>query len=172
MTKMAAALVGAALVAGPASAAMLATGDAFPAWSLTDNTGRTVSSRDLAGKTYLLWYFPKAMTSGCTKEGCTLRDNFEGFTKADVVVMGVSYDSPKTNAEFVAKNHFPFKLLSDTDHALAKEVGANSALGIVARRISYLVGPDGRVIKAYDDVQPAEHARQVLDDLAALAAKR
>jgi len=172
MPKTIVALLGLALAGGSASAAMLAPGEQFPAWSLTDDRGQTVSSQDLAGKTYLLWYYPKAMSSGCTKEGCTLRDNFDGFRKANVEVFGVSYDSPKSNAEFVAKYGFPFRLLSDSDHALAKKVGADGVMGIMARRISYLIGPDGKVIKAYDDVQPAMHAQQVLDDLAAMAKGR
>src|SRR2546427_11673694 len=59
--------------------ALLARGDAFPAWTLSDQTGATVSSRDLAGKTYLLWFYPKAMTPGCTTEGDGLRDSFAAF---------------------------------------------------------------------------------------------
>src|SRR3989475_12081827 len=59
--------------------ALLAPGDAFPAWTLSDQTGATVSSRDLAGKTYLLWFYPKAMTPGCTTEGDGLRDSFAAF---------------------------------------------------------------------------------------------
>jgi thioredoxin-dependent peroxiredoxin len=156
-----------------ASAAMLAPGQPFPAWSLRDDAGHIVSSADLAGKTYLLWFFPKAMTSGCTKEGCTLRDNFTGFEKAGVTLLGVSFDPPASNAKFVATYHFPFRLLSDSDHKLAVAVGAaDSTSRPWARRISYLVGPDGKVIKAYDHVQPAEHAGQVLADLAAMAKRR
>ncbi len=155
-------LTGSALAAG-----MLKAGDVFPAWKLTDQAGTEVSSADLAGKTYLLWFFPKAMTPGCTKEGCTLRDNYSGFEKAGVQVLGVSFDAPATNAEFVAKNHFPFRLLSDSGKTLAVAVGAaDSTSRIWARRISYLVGPDGKVMVAYPDVDPATHAGQVLEDLA------
>jgi peroxiredoxin Q/BCP len=145
---------------------MLKPGEAFPAWKLQDQTDATVSSADLAGKTYLLWFYPKAMTSGCTKEGCTLRDNYAGFQKAGVEVVGVSFDDPKANSEFVAKEHFPFRLLSDKDHALAVAVGAaDSPSRAYAKRISYLVGPDGKVMKAYANVDPAKHATQVLADL-------
>jgi thioredoxin-dependent peroxiredoxin len=149
------------------AAEMLKPGDPFPAWSLKDQTGATVKSTDLRGKTYLLWYFPKAMTSGCTREGCELRDNYAGFQKASIVILGISFDDPGKNAEFIAKNHFPFSLLSDSDKSLAIQVGAaDSTSRIVARRISYLVGPDGKVLKAYPDVDPATHAKQVLADLA------
>jgi peroxiredoxin Q/BCP len=145
---------------------MLKPGDPFPAWELPNQTGTVVSSKDYAGKTYLLWYYPKAMTSGCTAEGCALRDNFAAFQKAEVLVFGVSFDDPKDNAEFIAKNKFPFPLLSDAKKTLAVAVGAaDSPNRMWARRISYLVGPDGKVLKAYPDVAPAKHASEVLSDM-------
>jgi peroxiredoxin Q/BCP len=148
---------------------MLKPGDAFPAWQLVDHTGATISSQQLAGTRYLLWYYPKAMTSGCTTEGCAMRDNFGGFKKASVEVLGVSFDTPADNAAFVATNNFPFRLLSDTDKGLAVAAGAaDSTLRPWARRISYLVGADGKVLKAYADVNPAKHAEQVLSDLAGM----
>ncbi len=168
--KLVALLLTALGLASTATAAgMLKPGDSFPAWQLTDQTGAKVSSADLAGKTYLLWFYPKAMTPGCTKEGCTLRDSYAGFQKAGVEVVGVSFDDPKANAEFIEKNHFPFRLLSDSKKELAVAVGAaDSPSRLWARRISYLVGPDGKVLKAYPDVDPAKHAGEVLADLAQL----
>lgn len=160
-------MLAALLTAASALAAeMLKPGEAFPTWELPNQTGTVVSSKDYAGKTYLLWYYPKAMTSGCTAEGCALRDNFAAFQKADVLVFGVSFDDPKDNAEFIAKNKFPFPLLSDAKKTLAVAVGAaDSPSRIWARRISYLVGPDGKVLKAYPDVTPAKHASEVLSDM-------
>jgi len=144
---------------------MLKPGDTFPAWQLVDQTGAKVSSSDFAGKTYLLYFYPKAMTPGCTKEGCALRDDYSAYQKAGVQIVGVSFDQPKENAEFAAKYQFPFRLLSDTKHTLAVEVGAaDSPSSLWARRISYLIGPDGRVLKAYDNVNPGTHAAQVLGD--------
>jgi peroxiredoxin Q/BCP len=157
------------LASSAAAQGMLKAGDAFPVWQLADQTGAKVASADLAGKTYLLWFFPKAMTPGCTKEGCTLRDNYAGFQKAGVEVLGISFDDPKTNAEFVKEQHFPFRLLSDSGKTLAVAVGAaDSPSRLWARRISYLVGPDGKVLKAYPDVDPAKHAGEVLADVAQL----
>ena len=79
-------------------------------------------------------------------------------------MLGVSYDSPEKNQKFAEKNALPFRLLSDRDHELAKSVGAARPLIPFAKRISYLVGPDGVVIEAYPNVDPSTHARDVLDD--------
>ena len=162
--------LGLLLLAGTAFASgMLKPGDTFPTWELLDQAGTKVSSSDFAGKTYLLYFYPKAMTPGCTKEGCALRDDYSAYEKAGVQIVGVSFDKPKENAEFAAKYHFPFRLLSDTTHTLAVEVGAaDSPSRLWARRISYLVGPDGKVLKAYDNVDPATHATQVLGDVGQL----
>ena len=152
------------------AAGLLKVGEAFPAWSLVDQTGKTVSSRDLAGKKYLLWFYPKAMTPGCTDEGNGLRDKFADLQKAGVDVLGVSFDQPQDNARFVQAQQFPFRLLSDTDRTLATAVGAaDSPQQPVARRISYLVGPDGKVLRVYGAVTPATHADDVLRDLPAVA---
>jgi peroxiredoxin Q/BCP len=154
---------GAALAAG-----MLADGAAFPEWSLPDQTGKTVSSKDLAGKTYLVWFYPKAQTPGCTAEGRGLRDKIEDFKKRGVEIVGVSFDAPDANKAFVEAEGFPFRLLSDQDRTLAQAVGAaDSKDAAVAKRISYLVGPDGKVKKAYGAVTPASHASDVLGDLPA-----
>ncbi len=145
---------------------LLKVGDTFPSWSLPDQNGATVTSQSLAGKTYLLWFYPKAQTSGCTAEGRGLRDHFDEFHARGVEIIGVSFDKPDANAAFVKAEGFQFHLLSDTDHALAKKVGAASSdVQIVATRISYLVGPDGKIRKVYGDVTPATHAGTVLSDL-------
>lgn len=154
------------LIAAGAKGALLQAGEAFPAWELTDHTGKTVRSTDLAGRSYLLWFYPKAMTPGCTAEGQGLRDQFAAFEKKGVVIYGVSFDPPASNARFVAAEAFPFALLSDTDRTLATAVGAaDSPSAPAARRISYLIGPDGRVRTAYPTVDPRTHASTVLGDL-------
>ena len=150
------------------AAGPLAAGAAFPDWQLVDHTGKTVSSKDLAGKTYLLWFYPKAQTPGCTAEGRGLRDRIEDFRKRGVEVVGVSFDAPEANAAFVEAEGFPFRLLSDKDRTLARAVGAaDTSDAPVARRISYLVGPDARVRQVYATVTPATHAADVLADIPA-----
>jgi len=162
-----------AALAGTAEATMLKVGDPFPSWKLPDHTGKTVASSDLAGKTYLLWYYPKAMTPGCTLEGQRLRDRNDELTQLGLTILGVSFDEQETNAEFVKQEGFPFALLSDHDATLATQVGAASArLQPVPRRVSYLVGPEGKVIKVYEDVDPASHAAEVARDLRDVAAAK
>ena len=154
------------LAPAAASADLLKTGDPFPAWTLPDQTGKPVSAKDLAGKRYLIWFYPKAMTPGCTAEGRGLRDQFAKFQAAGVAIYGVSFDTPADNARFVAAEQFPFQLLSDSQRVLARQVGAADASDQpMARRISYLVGADGKVLEAYASVTPATHASQVLGDL-------
>jgi len=163
------AAVAALAAAGPhaAGAALLQPGAAFPAWILRGENGKAVRSDDLAGKTYLLWYYPKAMTPGCTAEGNALRDSFQQFSDAGVEILGVSFDPPSVNEKFVKEQEFPFRLLTD-DGSLAIKVGAADARDqATPRRISYLVGPDGKVLRAYGSVNPATHAQEVLGDVAA-----
>jgi peroxiredoxin Q/BCP len=113
------------------------------------------------------------MTPGCTTEGRQLRDRFADFQKRGVEVLGVSFDTPEKNAEFVRAEEVPFRLLSDRDHQLALAVGAaRSAEQPAAARISYLVGPDGRVRRAYGEVSPGSHAGQVLDDFDAASQEK
>jgi len=153
-------------VAAVGDAKMLAVGDAFPAWKLADQNGKPLSSSELTGKTYLMWFYPKAMTPGCTAEGQALRDEFASFRAKGVEILGVSFDEPSANAAFVAAEGLPFPLLSDRERTLAVAVGAADAPDQpAARRISYLVGPDGTVVRAYESVTPASHAGQVLKDL-------
>lgn len=164
-------IVTTALVGASAAAADIPQkGSPFPAWSLTDHSGKTVSSADLAGSSYVLWFYPKAMTPGCTAEGKAFRDRYSSFNERGVKLFGVSFDSPEDNAKFVAEHGFPFALLSDRERTLGKAVGATRPLIAYARRISFLIGADGRILQAYEEVDPATHADQILRDIDAAAA--
>lgn len=165
-----AALAAFAVTTSPTAAAveLLQPGDPFPGWALQNDTGAVTTADSLKGKTYLLWFFPKAQTPGCTAEGRALRDRYADFQSRGVEIVGVSFDLPEQNAAFVAAEGFPFRLLSDNDRLLAGAVGAaDSETQPTPKRISYLVGPDGIVIKSYASVDPAEHAAEVLRDLPA-----
>jgi peroxiredoxin Q/BCP len=144
---------------------MLVIGTKAPAFTAPDQDGKNHSLSDYAGKWVLLYFYPKDFTSGCTTEACTLRDNYEGFKKIEAVVLGVSTDSVESHAGFSKEHALPFTLLSDPEK---KMVDAYEARGIMTKRISYLINPAGQIAKAYDSVKPAEHAAQVLADLAEL----
>ncbi|RLE30427.1 MAG: peroxiredoxin [Acidobacteria bacterium] len=144
---------------------MLTTGEMFPSFELQAHDGSAVRSSSLAGSIYLVYFYPKADTPGCTKEACSFRDAWSDLKEANVKVFGVSYDTPQSNRAFAEKFNLPFLLLSDDEKALAKSVGATRLLIPVPKRISYLVGADGRILKAYPSVSPSSHAEEVLKDL-------
>src|SRR5262249_16053589 len=90
------------------AAGLLQAGDTFPDWRLPDHTGAMVAAKDLAGKTYLIWFYPRAQTPGCTAEGRGLRDRVDDFRARGVEIVGVSFDAPDANAAFVKAESFPF----------------------------------------------------------------
>ena len=141
-----------------------------PAFDLTDEKGEHVSSSTLAGKPYLLYFYPKDDTPGCTKEACDIRDNFARFGQQGLRVLGVSPDSEQSHAKFGRKYGLPFTLLSDPDKTLANAYGVwgekdnygKKYMGII--RSSFLVGPDGLIKKAYRKVRVDGHVSAILED--------
>lgn len=153
-------------LASPANADLLEVGEEFPDWQMLKHTGANVTSETYSGRSYVLWFYPAAMTPGCTAEGRGFSEHFSAYQERGVEVLGVSFDPPEANAAFVEAERFPFPLLSDTERTLAAQVGAaDSRDQPAARRISYLVGNDGRVLRVYDNVEPVRHAQKVLIDL-------
>jgi peroxiredoxin Q/BCP len=151
---------------------MLAPGDRFPEFDLTSHSGERISSRSMAGRPYLLFFYPKADTPGCRVEACALRDHWRELAAAGLSVLGVSYDRPAANRAFAERRSLPFALLSDRGGKLARRVGARRAVLPVPKRISYLIGADGRVLKTYPAVHPSGHAEQALRDWRELAGPR
>jgi peroxiredoxin Q/BCP len=149
-----------------AQADMLKIGDNFPDWSMIDQSGASVTSVSFTGRRYVLWFYPEAMTPGCTAEGRSFRDTYRQFESAGMAVVGVSFDEPETNGVFASAEGFPFPLLSDSKKELAKRVGAVEEYQDQTRpnRITYVIGEDGRVLKVYADVNPVRHAQRVLLD--------
>ncbi|MES1188081.1 MAG: thioredoxin-dependent thiol peroxidase [Myxococcales bacterium] len=149
-------------------------GRAAPAFDLLDDKGEHVSSSSLAGKPYLLYFYPKDDTPGCTKEACDIRDNFARFGQSGLRVLGVSPDSQQSHAKFGKKYGLPFTLLSDPEKELAKAYGVWGAkknygkeyMGII--RSTFLVGADGLIKKAYRGVRVDGHVDAVLEDAKAL----
>lgn len=158
----------------PASAAAPQAGDAAPTFRLQDQNGHWRTPADFRGHWLVLYFYPKDFTPGCTTEVCTFRDDIAKLRKAGAEVVGVSLDDVKSHAEFAAKYHVPFPLLSDADRSVATAYGVlSSHLGMhYARRTTFLVDPQGKVAKVYVDVDPEKNSAQVLDDLTGLKAAR
>jgi len=150
-------------------------GDVAPDVQLPDESGTVRRLEDQRGRWIVLYFYPKDDTPGCTIEACQFRDLDEAYADAGAEVWGVSPDGAKSHRKFREKFGIPFTLLSDLDHAVAEAYGAwaeksfmgKSYLGVV--RSSYLIGPDGRIARAWPTVKADGHAAEVL---AALAEER
>jgi len=146
----------------------LKSGDTAPAFALPDENGKTISSQSLKGQTYFLYFYPKDDTPGCTVEACQLNDNLTQFKTLGVPVLGVSQDDAASHQAFQKKYGLNFDLLTDTDRKAHNAYGAwgeRPGRGEGVIRSSFLVGPDGKVKKAWYFVKPDGHALEVLKEL-------
>lgn len=149
----------------------LKEGEVAPDFTATTNEGKMVSLSDFHGKNVILYFYPKDSTPGCTKEACAFRDDFAEFKKKGAVILGVSTDSAKSHAKFVQKHNLPFPLLVDEDKKIVNAYGAygpRTFMGIKytgTHRITFLIGPDGKIKRIWLKVKPAEHSREILEVL-------
>lgn len=143
----------------------LDTGYQYPRFDLVDHDGVAFASDQVAGFWYLLYWYPKADTPGCTAQAQGLRDQIEAFDELGCRVLGASFDEPADNAAFRAKYSLPFPLLSDRGGTLARAVGAAEQDTTHPRRVAHLVDPSGVVARGYDVEDPEFFAESVLDDL-------
>lgn len=161
-------LLGAALVMSMRPNIQLKEGDLAPDFSALTNDGARVSLADFTGKTIALFFYPKDDTPGCTKEACGFRNSHDEFERRGVVALGVSIDSVKSHERFAAKHALPFKLLADEDRTIVKAYGVWGKKKFMGRefdgvhRVTFLIGPDGRIKKIWPKVKTATHAQDVL----------
>ncbi|HSO49057.1 MAG TPA: thioredoxin-dependent thiol peroxidase [Acidimicrobiia bacterium] len=140
-------------------------------FNLPNQDGKLVSSQDFAGRKLVMFFYPAAMTPGCTKESCDFRDSYEELTAAGYEIVGVSPDSPARNAKFKEKEGLNFDLLSDEDTQLATTLGAWGEKTLYGKlmegliRSTFVIGPDGSVEKAYRNVKATGHVARVKEDL-------
>jgi peroxiredoxin Q/BCP len=140
-------------------------------FDLRNQDGESVSSEDLAGKRYVMFFYPRAMTPGCTTESCDFRDSYSEFAESGYQVIGVSPDPPERNRKFKEKEGLNFDLLSDEDHQLAESLGAygeKKLYGKLSRgliRSTFVVDESGQVEKAYRNVKATGHVARVKQDL-------
>jgi peroxiredoxin Q/BCP len=139
-------------------------GDTAPDFEMQDGQGKLHRLADYKGKTVVLYFYPKDDTPGCTSEACNLRDNFDALTEMGIVVLGVSTDDQESHQEFSKKYKLPFPLLADTAGAVCKAYGADGGLTrfYTAKRITYLIDGEGKILHRFDDVNTSDHTAQIL----------
>ena len=146
-------------------------GEEAPQFSLPDQDGELISSKEFKDQRILLYFYPKAMTPGCTVQACNLRDSADDFKKYNVVVIGISTDKPEKLSRFVDKELLNFTLLSDEDHKTCDAFGVWGEKEFMGKtydgihRISFLIDKDGKIEKVFDDFKTANHHTVVLDYL-------
>lgn len=146
----------------------LNVGDPAPAFTAATNGSGHVSLADYLGKHVILYFYPKDDTPGCTKEACAFRDHFADFKKRGAVILGVSTDPVKSHDKFVEKFKLPFTLLADEDKAIVQAYGVWGKKSFMGReymgtnRVTFLIGPDGKIARIWPTVKPEEHAEEVL----------
>ncbi|HEX2266449.1 MAG TPA: thioredoxin-dependent thiol peroxidase [Solirubrobacterales bacterium] len=155
---------------------MLSEGDKAPDFALPDQNGEEVKLSDLRGQTVVLYFYPKANTSGCTTQACGVRDRRADYEAAGARVIGVSPDEVKDVDKFAGKYDLDFTLLADADHAVADAYGTWVEKSMYGRkywgvqRATFIIGPDGKIAKVFPRVQPKKHDELVLKALDELAA--
>ena len=151
----------------------LSAGEPAPTFEMAADDGTIVSSDALAGRRYVLYFYPKDDTPGCTTQACGLRDSWSSVTETGVEVFGVSPDSVKSHAKFRAKYALPYRLLSDAGHRLAEAYGVWVPKQFRGRsyegneRTTFVIGADGRVEAVLPQVKPDAHVGQLLEAIAA-----
>jgi peroxiredoxin Q/BCP len=153
---------------------MIEPGKKAPPFSLPDQAARPHSLADYAGQPVVLYFYPKDDTPGCTKESCAFQDTLPKFKKSKAAVLGVSVLDSKSKARFAEKYGLTFPLLADADHAVMEKYGVWQEKSMYGKkymgvaRTTYLIGPDGKVVKRWDGVKVDGHAEEVLAAVQAL----
>ena len=150
-------------------------GQPAPEFKLQDQNGQWHELKEYRGKWVALYFYPKDQTPGCTTQACTFRDNVFAFRDANAVILGVSVDDVESHKKFAEKHGLPFTILADSDKKVAKEYGVlTRMLGVfeLAKRETFLIDPEGKLVRHYEDVDPKEGSKLVLKDIKDLSAKQ
>ena len=150
-----------------------AVGSEAPAFKLQDQNAAWHSSADYRGQWLAVYFYPKDDTPGCTTEACNFRDNIYAFKAIGAAVVGISVDDVDSHKKFADKYQLPFTLLADEGGKVSKSYGVlrDYKLLKLASRQSFLIDPDGRIAKHYEDVDPDKHTAEVLADIKAFMEK-
>mgnify|MGYP001058701869 FL=1 len=147
----------------------VAAGTKAPEFELKDNEGKIHKLSDYRGKTVVVYFYPKDNTKGCTTEACSFRDSYAEFKKAGVPVLGISPDSETSHTKFIDKYELPFTLLSDPEHKTCDAYGVWGLKKFMGReyegvfRTTFVIGPDGAIVKVFEKVKPTDHSLEVLE---------
>lgn len=149
----------------------LKVGENAPHFTLLNQNNEAVSLTQFQGKKVLVYFYPKALTPGCTTQACGLRDSKAELENLGVVILGISPDSPKKLAQFIEKKELNFTLLSDEDHLVAEQFGVWGEKKFMGRtfdgihRISFLIDEQGKIAQVFDKFKTTDHHQVVLDYL-------
>lgn len=147
-------------------------GSPAPQFTLKSQDGTSVSLKDFRGKWVVLYFYPKDFTSGCTLEARNFQRDLAEYEKRNAIIVGISVDDPNSHKQFCVKEGLSFKLLADTGHNVSEEYGTLTHMGFThAARNTFLITPDGKIARVFDDVKPAEHSTHVLAALTELEKK-
>jgi thioredoxin-dependent peroxiredoxin len=153
------------------AAAVLQVGSQAPVFKLSDEQGKERTLEEFKNQYVVLYFYPKDETPGCTKQACSLRDNFDAFSQKNIVVLGISYDKPAAHKSFKEKHKLPFILLSDSDKSVAKAYGAAQYfLGFtlpIPQRKTFVIAPGGTIIDIMPNVDVSMHTKNVLERIEA-----
>jgi peroxiredoxin Q/BCP len=147
-------------------------------FELPDQDGNLHKLSNYKGNWILLYFYPKDNTPGCTKEACNIRDHFQDFKKLKALVFGISVDSIESHKKFSQKYNLPFPLLSDSKKEVVKKYGVWKKKKFLGKsffgtaRTSFLISPEFKIVKIYQNVKPETHANEVLTDLNELTKKK
>jgi peroxiredoxin Q/BCP len=150
----------------------LKAGAKAPEFILEDETNTPRSLADYVGRAVVLYFYPKDDTPGCTTEACNFRDDYSAYERAEVVILGISPDTPSSHAKFKDKYHLPFTLLADAGHKVCDLYGVwglKKSMGRVYEgvlRTTFLIGHDGQIVRVFENVKPADHSAEILEALA------
>ncbi|HHF6882447.1 thioredoxin-dependent thiol peroxidase [Haemophilus influenzae] len=152
----------------------LSVGNQAPAFTLLNQQEKPVSLNDFRGKKVLIYFYPKALTPGCTTQACGLRDSKSELDALGLVVLGISPDAPKKLAQFIEKKELNFTLLSDPDHQVAAQFGVWGEKKFMGRtydgihRISFLINESGNIMQVFDKFKIKDHHQMIIDYLRSL----
>ncbi|MFZ3217041.1 MAG: peroxiredoxin [Candidatus Acidiferrales bacterium] len=144
-----------------------AVGAVAPDFTLNSQEGKPVNLQEYRGKWVVLYFYPKDFTSGCTEEAHNFQRDLAQYEAKNAVIIGVSADTTDSHQKFCTKEGLSFKLLADTNHKVSEEYGSIINFGVkkLSARHTFLLNPQGVIVKEYMDVQPSKHSEEVLADL-------